>query len=337
MALTNVATGTNVWMNTNSGSATGQTITKLNTYSATTTGLMTQVNSHLQAWSNQLISTNTSTSAASSINEEMVTWWLKNRGIRLDDGGKLVFRDGELVVEYRHTDGDKSDYKVPLGNTGAIDLQQRLVEILPGTALRLPNGEIIEITKEGKVLQEIFVNAHPKIIDVVGGNTTLYESLAFCHFNEIHIPDGVRTTATLVLPNKTKIKIFPDDHIEIDDTDERRLYQSQPVRDFNKYLNASDLLESFIEFCAKENMTKKEFSELPISLFILWLIVRAGETDGDPVDETLPMLTHAVRVTKSHTHRCKCCGKFLTRKYEENQISFCSPEHMSVYLEKVSL
>ena len=173
------------------------------------------------------------------------------------------------------------------------------------------------------------------MIDVSGGSHTLYESIAFGSFKEIHIPDGTRSDAKFVLPDGTTIRINHDDTITVDDSNAKILYKSNPVRDFNPYLNTSDMLEDFIHWCAEQKITKDDFSTLPVSLFICWLVVKAAEADGEELADVTPMLTSAVRERKLHNHRCRCCGRFLSKKYESHQISFCSPEHMTKYMEKL--
>lgn len=280
----------------------------------------------------------TSTSNAVIINNPTPEMLLRTaQGLKLNANDYLKYDENDNIVLVRkHSDGRLSKSLIPLTHRGTIDLKSRKeVDLDPNTVLRLPDGGIIEINDLGEVVREVFVNARDKVIDVLGGNDVLYESLAFCHFNEIAISEGLNTKATFILPNGVKVHLFPDDHIEIDEADGKQLYKTAGVREFNRYLNGSDLLEDFIHYCAEQKITKKDFSELPISLFIYWLIVKAAEADGDPVDEVVPLLTHAVNEKKNYLHRCKCCGKFLSKKFETNSINFCSPEHMGAFLNQI--
>ena len=256
---------------------------------------------------------------------------LKGRGIDLPDGGILKIVDDEVVIEYRHCDNVHPMYRL----RGTLDLKAGLHELIPGMILRAPDGSMFKIEDDGTVCKESFINAREKVIDVDSDNLALLEYIGFGQFNEIPLQAGLNSKTTFTLPNGVKIKLFPDDHIEIDESDGRQLYKTVPTREFNKYLNGSDLLEEFIAYCAKQNLTQKEFSELPISLFIYWLIVEAAHVDGDSTEDTLPLLTSAVRERKMHTHRCKCCGKFLSKKMETHSISFCSTEHMGQYMERI--
>lgn len=260
---------------------------------------------------------------------------LKN-GLAIGGGRTLYMEeDGELYITQFH--GDKIGLPdLPIRHFGTIKLKPGHNFLKPGTILKTPDGTILEINEDGGLDKEVIENARSKVISVEDGNSTLYESLAFCHFGDIHIPDGTRSKATLTLPNGTKLKLNPDDSVEIDDANGKTLYHSAPTRGFNKFLNASDLLEEFVRYCAEQKITKKDFSELPISLFIFWLIVKAAEADGDDTEEVLPLLTSAVDKQTKTYHRCKSCGKFLSNTMRSHQIVFCSPEHMGKYMSKLT-
>lgn len=55
----------------------------------------------------------------------------------------------------------------------------------------------------------------------------------------------------------------------------------QPPRQFNKYVNGSDLLEEFIAFLGTEGVRQGEVMAIPLELFIKWLIIRACEVDQE--------------------------------------------------------
>lgn len=291
---------------------------------------------------NWVITTDSTTSVSSAavavnntITPHNLNTQLNGAGLFLGDGKTLLRENGELVLHHTHSDGTVSTSGIPTKHKGVIDLKSRTVDLVNDVIVRLPDGSILHIDRNGDVVKEHYINAREKVVDVLGGNMALYESLAFCHFRDIKIPSGANTKATFVLPNDVKIHLFPDDHVEIDESDGTQLYKTKPIREFNKYLNASDLLEEFIIYCGQQRLTRHEFSELPISLFIYWLIVRSAESDGDPTDEVVPLLTNAVKERKLHRHRCKCCGKYLTKQYEDHGIGFCNSDHMDTYLQRL--
>lgn len=77
--------------------------------------------------------------------------------------------------------------------------------------------------------------------------------------------------------------------------------------EFNKYINASDLLEEFIRYCGEQGVRQREMLELPVDLFIKWLIIRACEADKEEPNVTLEL--------PAPKRQCRClgCGKFMRR------------------------
>ncbi len=127
---------------------------------------------------------------------------------------------------------------------------------------------------------------------------------------------------------------FENGNVTINDKDAKVKYKSNPLREFNKYLSASDLVEEFIRYCDSQGITQKEFKDLPLPLFIMWLIVRVAETDNEDPGDALPLLTSGVKQKKYH--RCKCCGRFLQKKYQTHSVHFCNGDHMTKFLDKIA-
>jgi hypothetical protein len=105
--------------------------------------------------------------------------------------------------------------------------------------------------------------------------------------------------------------------------------QPAPPREFNKYLNASDLLAAFGKYAqeVRRHLTMEEFMELPIHLFVQWLVIEAARFDQTPVPDGVP-------ATVRFLHRCRDCGRFLPREYQRLGANFCSPAHMERALVK---
>jgi len=96
----------------------------------------------------------------------------------------------------------------------------------------------------------------------------------------------------------------------INDRDARiaqRAVSLPPVRAFNRYINASDLLEEFIGYLGGMGMRKLEVLNAPLDLFIKWLIIRACAEDGE---EAPPEVT--LQLPKPTQSRCLGCQKFMT-------------------------
>ena len=143
----------------------------------------------------------------------------------------------------------------------------------------------------------------------------------------------------ITLPDDAVISVKSDGSYKITDENGKIKYKGNPLREFNPYVNASDLLEEFVDFIASVGgITKQSFFNLPIELFIRWLIVRAAEADGDdlPEDHTT-ILQHPALLSHKKAKippRCKFCGRFITKKRESKSIFFCSTEHFSIYSDR---
>ena len=74
---------------------------------------------------------------------------------------------------------------------------------------------------------------------------------------------------------------------------------------FNKYVNASDLLEEFIAFLGSERVKKGEVMGLPVELFIKWLIIRACEEDEEEPNVVLQLPAPKAKP------RCLGCGQYM--------------------------
>jgi len=80
--------------------------------------------------------------------------------------------------------------------------------------------------------------------------------------------------------------------------------RSAPL-DFNKYINASDLLEEFIAFLGENKVRQGEVMRLPLELFVKWLIIRACEQDHEEPNVTLSL------PPARRQPRCIACGRFM--------------------------
>lgn len=80
-----------------------------------------------------------------------------------------------------------------------------------------------------------------------------------------------------------------------------------PPRSFNRYVNASDLLEEFIGFVGAEGVSQGEVLGLPVDLFIKWLVIRACEEDAEVPPVTLQLPPRPAQP------RCVGCGRWMRR------------------------
>lgn len=75
---------------------------------------------------------------------------------------------------------------------------------------------------------------------------------------------------------------------------------------FNRYVNASDLMEEFIAYCGEHGTRQSEMKEMPVDLFIKWLIIRACEEDQEDPNVTL-------EIPHRKQPRCLGCQRYLKR------------------------
>ena len=87
------------------------------------------------------------------------------------------------------------------------------------------------------------------------------------------------------LPGGAVLKIAADNSYVIDDSNHKIVHKANPNPDFNEAFCVSEVLEQFMDYVAKLQLTKEQFMELPIRLFMLWLIIESCKKDGEPVPE----------------------------------------------------
>lgn len=131
------------------------------------------------------------------------------------------------------------------------------------------------------------------------------------------------------LPDGSKLNVDMNGNYEVVDLNAKVTYKGNRKREFNPFINASDLLEEFIHDIGQLGVRQCEVLSIPIELFINWLVIRAAEQDGDPIPD-VPQLEAPKK------HRCRCCGRFLSNDLKSKKIDFCNGDHMNRYLEKAA-
>lgn len=120
------------------------------------------------------------------------------------------------------------------------------------------------------------------------------------------------------LPDGTVIVIDQQGNHTIIDKDAKVTYKANNVREFNPFINASDLLADFIRDLGSIGVANDKIMRVPLDFYIHWLVVRAAQADGDVVQE----------------HRCLTCGRFLHK--DKWRVGACSGEHLFQFKEKRS-
>jgi hypothetical protein len=152
-----------------------------------------------------------------------------------------------------------------------------------------------------------------------GGYMTVRPSKNLLKGKEYNLPDG------------STIKIDDNGNFIINDKNANVTYKANKIREFNKFINASDLLEMFIKDCGKMGAKQNQILDIPIELFINWLIIKAAEADGDePPEDSIKLLKQA-----KLTPKCKCCGRFMHKWKEENGINFCNPKCLDKFQRRI--
>lgn len=132
----------------------------------------------------------------------------------------------------------------------------------------------------------------------------------------------------LLMPDGAVISIDDQGNYTIDDSQAKVVYQANRLREFNPYINASDLLARFIEYVGGLGLEKEEIGHLPVGLFINWLVIESARVDGDPLPpEVTPLRSN--RLLKNRIRpRCSCgCHRFIKRRYSDSGFLFVNPRH----------
>lgn len=112
------------------------------------------------------------------------------------------------------------------------------------------------------------------------------------------------------LPDGSVLKIDGKGNFKVTQKPDKVIYQQCFVREFNRYLNASDLLEQFIEDLGSMGVTQQDMLRVPIEAFINWLIISAAKKDGDSL-EGLPSV-HSALLTHQQKETLPCPTEKVT-------------------------
>lgn len=105
---------------------------------------------------------------------------------------------------------------------------------------------------------------------------------------------------TLELPDGSKLELDDKGNHTLNDKDAKVVYKANRVREFNKFVNASDTLEQFVRYAKTLNISQDEFMALPIELFLKWLVLEAAKADGEDTDQWVTELNaHAEKIALS--------------------------------------
>jgi len=164
-------------------------------------------------------------------------------------------------------------------------------------------------------------------------NLTFDSSIFLEAAEKFSIADG--TEVTIDLPNGAVLEVKADGSIKITDVDSKVTYKACGVREFNRFINASDLLQDFIKFLGTKGVKQGQVLDIPVELFINWLVFKAAEQDEDlPPENMTPTESHPKLLSakkKKMPPKCLCCGKFIKKDLAEKGFNFCSGNHASKF------
>lgn len=93
------------------------------------------------------------------------------------------------------------------------------------------------------------------------------------------------------LDDGSSIEVDAVGNYTIHDADAKITYRSSRMREFNRYVNGSDLLGEFIESLGALGASQKQAAAAPIEMFIRWLIFKAAEHDREEPPADVPPLS----------------------------------------------
>lgn len=134
------------------------------------------------------------------------------------------------------------------------------------------------------------------------------------------------------LPDGGILRLDAMGNYKLDDSQAQVIYQASRNKAFNPYVNASDMLAKFIEFLGPLHVRRHEVSELPLKLFVNWLILAAASADGDtPPAGVIP-------ITRKHLPnrvgpRCPACGHFVVKSLG---YQYCNPTCAAQHYERLT-
>jgi len=131
------------------------------------------------------------------------------------------------------------------------------------------------------------------------------------------------------LPDGAKFIVEKNGSYRIEDKNAKVTYRANRFREFNRFLNASDRIEEFIKYCGSFDVSQNEMLDLPLKLFIMWLILEAASADEIP-PEVSDVERLQLEFKKRLLPRCKC-GRFISRKKVASGFTFCSGAHYDKY------
>lgn len=135
------------------------------------------------------------------------------------------------------------------------------------------------------------------------------------------------------LPDGACLRVDEQGNYRLEDRDAQVIYRACRIREFNPYINASDLIAKFIRYVGTLRVRPDQVAHLPLGLFVNWLVVEAAEMDAVPVPaEVVPVPKNRL-LKATVSPRCLWDGKFVPRG---RAFAYCNPSCATRHYEKVA-
>lgn len=152
----------------------------------------------------------------------------------------------------------------------------------------------------------------------------------------IELPKGRQVR--MPLGDGSILYVDKEGNFSVNDKDSKVIYKANRIREFNPYINASDLLIKFMDYVRGLglDLKKEEVMSLDIGLFVNWLIIEAAERDSDPVPQDVVEVQQK-RLKGRVSPRCilPTCRRFIPRAYVTAQFPFCNPMHAEAHIKRL--
>jgi hypothetical protein len=142
----------------------------------------------------------------------------------------------------------------------------------------------------------------------------------------------------ITMPDGSVIHLDSSGNYRIEDSKAVVTYRANTQREFNPFISCHDIMEEFVAFCKGLGLRSGQFRQLPLELFMRYLVYRAAQQDGDEVPpEATVEAQRALLPPVRDLHRCLACGRFIRHALAAQQLFFCSQEHLGRYALKAGL
>jgi hypothetical protein len=167
-----------------------------------------------------------------------------------------------------------------------------------------------------------------------------YDGISDFDYVSDPIPDPVLTPASHIREIKMKdgsvIKIDLDGNFVVTDAEAKVIYKAHRNRHFNPYVNAGDLVGRFIDYVRQEvrGVRRHDIPEIPLQLFVNWLILEAASKDGDPAPADVRPIPESRLLRGRVRPRCRLpsCQRFIARAVAAQGFNYCDPVHAERHL-----